>query len=367
VSSRDAIPEPRAAAEPAIAAGDTGTAVWGSDAWREQALAWFDARLAEHGIQRSGAAEQPHLCPWATALRAPTSRGVFWLKAAAPGTAFEMRLYRVLSQLAPERVLSPLAIDEARAWIILPDGGTTLGDSTLSDSALSDSAAGDRFVEAFARALAEYARLQHTLAPHADELVRLGVSDMRAAVMPQRFDEAAREVATHVARGASADDRATYERALALRGAFGEWCRELAQSPISPSLDHNDLHPWNIFSSGEGQRTRFYDWGDSVVAHPFASLLVALGFVRHQLKVPADDARVGRVRDAYLAEFAGLASHAELVRTAELACQVAKIARVLTWTRALAALGSEEDAELARAPLRWFGMLLDPSPVGVGG
>jgi hypothetical protein len=341
---------------------DTGTAVWGSDAWREQAVAWFDARLGEHGIERSGGVEQPHLRPWATALRAPTSRGVFWLKAAAPGTAFEIRLYRVLSRLAPEHVLEPLALDEALAWIILPDGGTTLGDTTLGDGT-----SGDGFVEAFARALAEYARLQRTLAPRADELVRLGVSDMRAAVMPQRFDEAAREVAARLGQGASAHDRATYERALAQRDTFCEWCRELAQNPITPSLDHNDLHPWNIFSNAGGQRTRFYDWGDSVVAHPFASLLVALGFVRQQLKALADDARVERVRDAYLAEFADLASHAELVRTAALACHVAKIARVLTWTRALAAMGSDEGGELARAPLHWFSLLLDPSPVGVGG
>jgi hypothetical protein len=362
VSSRDtAAPQPHAAPEPAVARRDAGTAVWGSDAWREQALAWFDARLGEHGIQRSGVAEQPHLRPWATALRAPTSRGVFWMKAAAPGTAFEIRLYPVLSRLVPEYVLEPLAVDEARAWIILPHGGTTLGDSLLGE------ATGDGFVEAFARALSAYARLQRALAPTADELVRLGASDMRAAMMPERFDEAAREVAARLAQGASAEDRATHERVLAQRDVFGEWCRELAQSPILPSLDHNDLHPWNIFWDPEGQRTRFYDWGDSVVAHPFASLLVALGFVRYRLKVPADDARVERVRDAYLAEFAGLASHAELVRSAELACHVAKIARVLTWTRALAAMGSGDGGELARAPLRWFGMLLDPSPVGLGG
>jgi hypothetical protein len=367
VRSRDtAAPQPQAAAEPAVTRRDAGTEVWGSDAWREQALAWFDARLAEHGIQRRGVAEQPHLRPWATALRAPTNRGVFWMKAAAPGTAFEMRLYPVLSRLVPEHVLEPLAVDEARAWIILPDGGTTLGHCTLGDRAQGD-AAGDRFAETFARALSAYARLQRALAPTADELVRLGVSDMRAAVMPQRFDEAALEVASRLAQGGSSEDRATYERVLAQRDTFGEWCRELAQSPILPSLDHNDLHPWNIFWNADGQRTRFYDWGDSVVAHPFASLLVALGFVRFQLKVPADDARVERVRDAYLAEFAGLASHAELVRSAELACHVAKIARVLTWTRALAAMGSGDGGELARAPLRWFGMLLDPSPVGIGG
>jgi len=336
---------------------EAGVALWGSQAWRQTAIAWLDARLAERGLERAGSVEQPHLRPWATALRVPTHAGVFWLKAAAPGTAFEIRLYPVLARLAPERVLAPLAIDEARSWIILPDGGATLGAS----------ASGERLVDGLCRAMADYARLQQSLAPHADELLRLGVTDMRAALMPQRFDEAAAKLRERLDRAGSDEERASFERASALRGAFIEQCRALEQSAIAPSLDHNDLHPWNIFADAEGRGSRFYDWGDSVVAHPFASLLVALGFMRYQLKAAADDARILRVRDAYLAEYASVASHAELVREAELACRVAKIARVLTWSRALEALEGDEAGELAGAPLRWFAALLDPSPVAIGG
>jgi aminoglycoside phosphotransferase (APT) family kinase protein len=56
-----------------------------------------------------------------------------------------------------------------------------------------------------------------------------------------------------------------------MRGTFVSWCEELEGAAVAPTLDHNDLHPWNIFAGG-AESVRFYDWGDSVGAHPFASL-----------------------------------------------------------------------------------------------
>jgi phosphotransferase family enzyme len=340
----------------ARAGSSAGVALWGSEAWRAEALAWLDTRLASHGITRSGAAEQPHLRPWATALRVPTSAGVVWLKAAGPGTAFEVRLYRVLARLAPEHVLQPLAIDEARGWVVLPDGGVTLGDV----------ATGEALPGALCSALAGYARLQRVLSPHVEELVALGLSDMRAARMPERFEQALAVCESYVARAGSAHDRVRLERVVAQRPAFLARCRELESCPVPPSLDHNDLHPWNIFAAREGTAERAYDWGDSVVAHPFASLLVALGFVCRTFHAGAGDARVTRVRDAYLAAFADLGSHAELVRTAELACHVGKVARALTWARAIEAEGDATGPH-AGAPLHWLGALLDPAYVIEGG
>ena len=80
---------------------------------------------------------------------------------------------------------------------------------------------------------------------------------------------------------------------------------------------------------------RFYDWGDAVVAQPFASML-ALGWV------PMSDADRLSLRDAYLGPFGELAPHAELVQTLELACRVGKIARALTWQRSVSAYDPQE-------------------------
>jgi aminoglycoside phosphotransferase (APT) family kinase protein len=190
---------------------------------------------------------------------------------------------------------------------------------------------------------------------------------MRPAIMPTRFDQALKAVRRYLERHGDADELATYERVVALRDAFAEWCARLSLAPGAPSLDHNDLHPWNMLVlDGEAVgNARFYDWGDSVVAHPFACMLVGLGFAQSRvLNVAVDDPQVLRLRDAYLEVFSDLASHAELVEALELACHVGKAARALTWDRALSALGEEDAGEHAAAPLVCMRALLGDSYLG---
>ena len=243
------------------------------------------------------------------------------MKLARAGTAFEVALYGLLAREVPERVLTPIAADEERAWLLLPDGGPTIGDS-------------DADPEAVIAALVEYGRLQRALAPHAEEMLALGVHDMRPAIMPARFHEAL-AAAGHPAAVA------------ALEPTVDEWCEQLAASPLPASLDHNDLHPWNILAG-----PRYYDWGDAVVAHPFAAMLVPLGYLQHV----HGDAVLARARDAYLE---GFGAPGELGDTLELACRVAKIARALTWARAIEA-AEDVDPDWATAPAETLERLLRP-------
>ena len=333
-----------------------GTEVWSSPGWRAAAGSWLDEQLAGAGIERTGEVEQPHLRPWATVLKAPTQDGPVWFKAAGPGTAFEVGLYELLHRVAPGHVLTPIATDVSRGWIVLPDGGTPLAEAM----------SGTDLLEALGRALAQYGQLQRELAPHVDSLLELGVSDMRAAIMPARFDEALGAVRGYVERSGDEADRATHHRVAGLREDFVSWCDRLASVPAAPSLDHNDLHTWNVFMDPGAGNARFYDWGDCVVAHPFASMLVALGFVQlHVLEVGVDDPQVLRLRDAYLEPFSDLAPRAELVEALELACRVGKAARALTWTRALSELHPDDvEDQWARAPLESMASLLDGSYLG---
>jgi hypothetical protein len=284
-----------------------GKTVWSSAEWRARAVAWADEWLV-----RTGEVEQPRVRPWATVLRIPTADGPVWLKATGPEVAFEVPLYELLVRVAPARVLAPIVTDPARGWLLLPDGGESLGDRGAD----------------IAPALPVYARLQLDLAPHVEELLALGVADMRPAAMPARFEEALAAI--------GGDDRLS-----ALRPAVAEWCERLAASPVPASIDHNDLHGHNILA-GE----RFYDWGDAVVAHPFATML-ALEWVEGDRR---------RLRDAYLEPFEAFGTHAELVETLELACRVARIARALVWQRAIRADPGNE--QWRAAPGEWLRSLL---------
>jgi Phosphotransferase enzyme family len=308
-------------------------AVWSSPTWRAEAAAWLDERLAAAGIERTGEVEQPHLRPWATALRAPTTAGPVWLKASGPGTRFEAGLYAVLARAAPEHVLVPLALDPARGWMLLPDGGPSLGAR----------ASGPDVLAGLAGALVRYGRLQRALEPHVGAMLGAGVPDMRPAAMPGRFGEAL--AAVRATTGPAGHEVAA--RVAQIEPRFAAWCERLAASPLRVSLDHNDLHPWNVLADG----ARFYDWGDSVVAHPLAATLVPLGLLRRGL----GDHDFIRARDAYLDVFSDVAPRAELVETLGLACRVAKIARVLTWERALRAAG----AQGAAVDERWLAATRD--------
>jgi len=298
--------------------GERELVEWTSQTWRAQAIAWLDERLFDAGIKRTGEVDQPHIVPWATVLSAPTTAGKVWLKATAPGTAFELGLYRLLTKVAPEHVLEPIAIDEQRGWILLPDGGPSLGDRIR----------GTDLVAAMVVALPQYAEIQLALSEHADDLLKLGLFDLRPSTLPPRYDDALENWRGDVA----------YEPLASLRATFVGWCDLLAESPVTASLDHNDLHPWNILGIRPGdpageQSAMFYDWGDSVVAHPFASALIPLSNVRRHLRHAPDHPDVHRMRDAYLEVYEDLAPRTALVEMLELACQVAKTARAVVWDR----------------------------------
>lgn len=272
--------------------------------------------------------------PWSTVLRLPTPDGPVWLKAIGPSARAEVGLYRVLAARAPEAVLVPLARDDDRGRLLLPDGGPTLRNGPPGAVAAGVVAA-----------MPVYAQLQRAVAPARAEVLVAGVPDASPAALPERLEEALAVTGL--------DDGVPRRRVLVAR-----WATELADSPGADlvTVDHQDLHPGNILSRGP----RFYDWGDAVLAHPFACLLVALGGLARTLGVAPDDPAVTTARDAYLDGFADLARHADLVRTAELACRAAIVARALTWYRAVGTAGPEHP--FAAAPRDTLATLENPSP-----
>lgn len=333
---------------------DYGTAVWSTERWQASAVEWAESQLRVAGIRRTGPATQPHLRPWGTVLQIPTSGGTYWLKAPGPQTTFEIGLYEVFSELCPDQTLTALAADARRGLLLLPDGGPVLGDRLQ----------GEDLIRALTEALPRYARLQRDLSAHVPRLLEVGVADMRPERMPERLSEALRTVGAYTEQYGEPADRQALADIAAMRDQFGSWCAELADSQVPASLDHGDLHPWNIFESTAtvGGRTAFYDWGDSVVTHPFASMLVGIGIVRQFLEVGDDDPAVLRVRDAYLDTYSDLAPRETLLRELDLACRLAKVSRALTWDRSLQAQGYAEAGAFGRAPLDSLRSLLTASP-----
>lgn len=292
---------------------------WDDAAWRSRTLEWVRERLAELGLtaaERDGG-WRVRVRPWSVIFRIPLagSEDVLWFKANPPASSYEPALLQRLAEVQADRVVAPLAIDADLGWSLQPDGGTVFREYLNHDPAAS--------IRDWETAVGQYAEFQRSLIPYGDEFAALGVPRCPTAQLPRQVQEL-----IDSADALAADERADLENRLP---RFADWCAELADLGISDGLDHADLHDNQILGPDPTGGYRFFDWGDAIVGHPFASLRVTLQVVRDRFGADAD---LTRLRDAYLEPWAdsGL-STVDLRRAVTLACRVGVLGRALAWGR----------------------------------
>lgn len=288
---------------------------WEDPAWRAEALAWVTEGLAAHGLGETGP-RTVRLRPWSVLVRLTVAGPApVWFKAVPSTAAFEAGLTEALARWVPERVLTPLAVEAARGWLLTPDGGPVLWDVL---EGFEGGAVDPRYWE---EPLRQYAAMQRALTPYADAIEALGVPAARPRALPALFDRLVAENAV-----LTREDRAALE---ALRPRVAGWCEELASSGVADSLDHADLHEKQLFAP-VGGRYAFFDWGDALVGHPFSSLLVPALAARERCGPEV----LPRLRDAYLEPWTGGGvTTAGLRRSVSLAWRLAALGRAASWGR----------------------------------
>ena len=292
---------------------------WEGEAFLAEARAWIEAT-----VTATGEIEQPHVRPWSTVLRVPTSGGAVFFKAALPELAHDVVVTRTLARLRPDLVLAPLAVDLDRKWMLLPDGGERLRELIAREPR----------PRPWYDVLPAYADLQLASPDGLDGMVEQGLPDLRLG----RITETAERLAAELGEQAPA------------RGRFATLCAELAAFGIPETIQHDDLHDGNVFA-GEGGY-RIFDWGDSVAAHPFLSLVVALRGIAYRFELGDGDPELERLRDAYLERFSEYGKPAELRRAAALAEPLGMLSRAWSWWRV--ASNVPDPAEFSQAGRQWF-------------
>ncbi len=285
--------------------------------------------------------------PWSTVVRLPTTHGLVWFKALAPGTAYEVPLTVALARLVPDRVPQPLAGDVGRAWLLLADAGPTLRESHPYGGRPAD----------WERLLREHAELQRRLAPATQELLELGVPDLRPHLLADRLAELLDDRAwlALIADGQPLGD--VPRRLRAVLPALRERTDRLDACGIGATLQHDDLHDGNVAAGPDGDRV--LDWGDACVSHPFVVLSVALRVATTQLALVEHDPQWQRLRDAYLEPWGADHDRSTLLAAARLALELAAVTRSHAWRRALATADPSDCQEFLPAIRAWLLAPLD--------
>jgi hypothetical protein len=326
-----------------------GRPPWQDPQWLAAAEGWIDAECARAALTRIGPARGRGR-PYSVVARVPTTSGTVWFKANPPAARFEPALLVALADWHPDRFAAPIAVDLDRAWSLTRDGGPTLG------------AHQSRAPEAgtWPEVLRGYARLQADLARHADDLLSLGLADLRPASVPGQFEKLLVNPDIEAVVGTpDGITRGQHEALHGLAPQLRELCAELDDLGMPASLDHADVHPGNVFAANGTP----FDWGDAAVAHPFSSLLVALRTAAEQAGLSPRSPEVAVLTASYLSPWleAGY-GRAAVDRSLSLALRIAPLARALTWGRLFPCyLGHPAPAVHAA---RALAALLEPDPLG---
>ncbi len=319
---------------------------WTFPDWPQRIDAWIDDRLAGLRIQRLGPTEHARVRPWSSVLLVPTSAGLLRLKTTAPLMANDAGITTLLSALAPDAVLQPLAVDVSARLMLLPDGGPLLRDRMEATPDLAH----------WEQILPRMAALQLTAAPHAAELLAAGALDRRLSQLPVAFAgllDRLDELPDAGDERLRPDERELLSRAVS---PFADACRELAAYGIPDTIQHDDFHDGNILLAARGSSFgyRFVDWGDACVGAPFAVLLIALRGIEDRFGLTSASRELRRLEDAYLEPWSELAPLGELRSAARLARRVGTLPRVLAWEAALRGAGDAERRQWADAPPAWL-------------
>lgn len=310
---------------------------WTDPAWLEDSRAWIDAELGRLGLTVNGAVEQPHVRPWSTVLRVPTTGGAVWFKACVPAVAYEVGVLPVLVARRPDCLPHLLATDRDRGWMLQADGGTRLRDLLAEHPDFSR----------WEAVLPLYADLQLAAAADRDELLAAGAPDRRLARLPALYDDLL------AGQGSLSGDELT--RLRDLTPTVAQLSDDLGAHGLPETIQHDDLHDGNVFVR-DGAYV-FFDWGDSCVAHPFFTLHVTMRVLAHNLGLEEGAPELERYRDAYLEPWTTLRPRTDLLRSLGPADLLGGIARALAWQRVTDGVppdvrGEYEDAVVDR--LRTF-------------
>jgi hypothetical protein len=327
-----------------------GIPPWLDPQWVTEAESWIDEACKRSARTRTGPVTA-RARAYSVVARVPTGQGTAWFKASPPMSAFEPALLVALARWYPGDFAAPLATDLDRAWSLTRDGGQTLRERHEHDPDPG----------AWPRALHRYAGLQLSLAGHADDLLALGLADLRPQSVPAQFERLLASPATERSVGAEGGiSEAQYAGLRELPSQVSQWCAELRQFAVPASLDHADVHPGNIFAASGVP----FDWGDSALAHPFCSLWVALRTAAEHTGVDPRSPQMSAITSAYFTPWreAGYPEQS-IDRSWRLALRIAPLARALTWGRVFPCFVGHPATAADAA--RSLAALLNPDPLAL--
>ena len=275
-----------------------------------------------------------------------TDESRYYLKICDAPNTHEPPLMTALDSWLPGYVPHVLAYDAVHNWLLMADAGQTLrasirstGKKTLSD-----------------KMLRMFADLQQQMIPHREELLDLGVPDRRLTQLPGLYDSLIADTSALLVGQENGISEKDLNRLRKYAQTIRELCTQLSDYSIPETIQHDDFHTGNV-----GENFQIFDWGESSIAHPFYSILIALRDAKFTLKY--GPRVLDRLRDVYLETWTDYAPLTRLYEVLKITHQLAALGRALSWWQVIQYTSENHRSDYTDAVPYWLLAFLNNTPL----
>ena len=269
----------------------TLTPPWEQRGWFNEVKVWIGSQISQLGYDVAGPITQLKGA-WSRSsiLYVPTTVGNLYFKACFEMPPSELEVICLLAERWPDNVPSIVVMDLERRWMLMRDFGDKHLDNMNDDH--------------WHAAVRLFAEIQMDSVREIDRWVAIGCRDLRPTQMIACMNELFADTMA-LTRGRHRLAQSEIASLYSFLPQLEEMCRELSNSAIPLTIHHEDFRSGNTVMFDETYL--YYDWGNTVVSHPFFSINYFLnrirrprGMNRSEWILWVDDPRRCAIRDAYL-------------------------------------------------------------------
>lgn len=273
----------------------------GNDNLNNEIIQWGCKYLSSHGYTlKSNLPESVQETPWSYVVRFATSDGYIYLKHTPELLALEATIIQTLHDQFHASVPKVIAHNAELNCFLMEDAGKSLRGMLKQ-----------KFDEALlCKAIDQFTSLQISVADRIDVFLDIGVPDWRLDKFPDLYNELISQKDLLIADGLSEIEISQLE---ALLPKVSHLCKKLSDYSIKQTIVQPDFNDNNTLIDHISQDITIIDLGETVISHPFFSLLnCLLQIKKHHALTDKDDTYL-RLKDCCLKNYLNFESKKHLL------------------------------------------------------
>lgn len=226
-------------------------------------MQWADDYFSSHGYVITETPEVIQKTPWSSVTRFSIDTGFIFLKQTPPALSLEPAVTKLLYDQLHASVPVVIASHQAHHCFLMEDAGNPLRETLKLhfDAGL------------LCQAIKVYTNMQYSSSGHIETFLELGVPDWRLNKLPTLYSQFIKEEKCLIDYGLTIEELNALDE---LQAKFKDLCVQLSEYNIPETLDHSDFHDNNILISSDKNKITIIDLGETVISHPFFSLINCL-------------------------------------------------------------------------------------------